>query len=42
MLEVGIRELRDQLSGYLARVKEGEVITVTDRGRPVASSRERC
>ena len=33
---VGIRDLRDHLSAYLERVKAGEVITVTDHGRPVA------
>lgn len=36
MAEVGIRELRDQLSGYIARVREGEEVVVTDRGRAVA------
>jgi prevent-host-death family protein len=34
--EVGIRELKNKLSAYLARVKEGEEIVVTDRGKPVA------
>lgn len=34
--EVGVRELRDNLSRYLARVKEGEEIVVTDHGHPVA------
>lgn len=33
---VGIKELRDGLSRYLAEVREGRVITVTDHGRPVA------
>ncbi len=33
---VGIRELRQDLSRYLARVKNGERLTVTDRNRPVA------
>jgi prevent-host-death family protein len=36
MAEVGIRELRNALSRYLDRVREGETIIVTDRGRPVA------
>ena len=34
--QVGVRELRDQLSNYLDRVRHGEQIEVTDRGRPVA------
>jgi len=33
---VGVRELRDHLSGYLERVKAGEVFTVTEHGRPIA------
>jgi prevent-host-death family protein len=33
---VGIRELRQNLSRYIARVKEGETLTVTERGREVA------
>ncbi|MFO7777121.1 MAG: type II toxin-antitoxin system prevent-host-death family antitoxin [Nitriliruptoraceae bacterium] len=36
MTEAGIRDLRDHLSRYLARVQAGEELTVTDRGRPVA------
>ena len=36
MTEVGIRELRNHLSRYLERVKDGEEVTVTDRGRPIA------
>lgn len=34
--EVGIRELKNGLSGYIDRVREGEEVIVTDRGRPVA------
>ncbi len=34
---VGVRELRDHLSAYLERVKAGEVLTVTEHGRPVAT-----
>jgi prevent-host-death family protein len=34
--QVGVRELRDQLSRYLERVRHGEEIEVTERGRPVA------
>jgi prevent-host-death family protein len=33
---VGIRELRQNLSRYLERVKEGETLTVTERGHEVA------
>jgi prevent-host-death family protein len=33
---VGIRELKNGLSGYIDRVRAGEEIIVTDRGRPVA------
>ena len=36
MAEAGVRELRDHLSRYLERVKAGEELTVTDRGRPIA------
>jgi prevent-host-death family protein len=33
---VGVRELRQNLSVHLERVVAGEVLTVTDRGVPVA------
>jgi prevent-host-death family protein len=33
---VGVRELRQNLSVYLRRVKMGERLTVTERGRVVA------
>jgi prevent-host-death family protein len=33
---VGVRELRQHASRYLARVAAGETLQVTDRGRPVA------
>ncbi len=33
---VGVRELKNQLSSVLDRVKAGEEITVTEHGRPVA------
>ncbi len=36
MEEVGVRELKASLSRYLRRVRAGETIVVTDRGRPVA------
>jgi prevent-host-death family protein len=35
-MDVGIRELRSNLSQYVARVRAGETITVTDHGKPVA------
>lgn len=34
--EVGIRELKNALSKYLDRVRAGEEVIVTDRGRPIA------
>lgn len=34
--KVGVRELRQNLSRYLERVKEGETLTVTERGHEVA------
>lgn len=34
--DVGVRELRQNLSVYLARVIAGESLKVTDRGRAVA------
>jgi prevent-host-death family protein len=33
---VGVRELRQNLSVYLKRVKDGETLEVLDRGRPAA------
>lgn len=36
MKAVGVGELRQNLSTYLQRVKEGERVIVTDRNRPVA------
>lgn len=33
---VGVRELRQNLSRYLRRVKQGEPLSVTERGRVVA------
>jgi prevent-host-death family protein len=35
-VEVGVRELRDNLSRYLDRVQDGEEVVVTDRGRAIA------
>ena len=36
MATVGVRELKNRLSEYLRRVADGERVTVTDRGRPIA------
>lgn len=36
-MDVAVRELKAKLSAYLERAAAGEVITVTDRGRPVAT-----
>ena len=36
MSDVGVRELKARLSEYLDRAARGEVIRVTDRGRPKA------
>lgn len=50
MDRIGVRELRQHASRYIARVKDGETIEVTDRGRlvavlappsPASSARER-
>lgn len=35
-MEVGIRALRDRLSEFVDRVRAGEELVVTDRGRAVA------
>ncbi len=36
MERVGVRELRQNLSRYLERVRRGEVLPVTERGHEVA------
>lgn len=36
-MDVAVRELKARLSAYLERAAAGELITVTDRGRPVAT-----
>jgi prevent-host-death family protein len=36
MTEVGIRALKQNASRVVAEVAAGEVVTITDRGRPVA------
>jgi prevent-host-death family protein len=35
-MEAGVRELRDNLSRYLAKVRDGAEVTVTDHGQAVA------
>jgi prevent-host-death family protein len=32
---VGVRELKDHLSGLLRRVRDGETLIITDRGLPI-------
>jgi antitoxin (DNA-binding transcriptional repressor) of toxin-antitoxin stability system len=39
MQTVGIRELKAKLSEHLRRVKRGEVLRVTDRGKVIAEIR---
>ncbi len=39
MRDVGIRELKAQLSRVVREVEEGETVIVTDRGRPIAEIR---
>jgi prevent-host-death family protein len=36
MTRIGVRELRQHASRYLAQVKAGEVVEVTERGKLVA------
>jgi len=36
MSSVGIRELKNHLSHYLAAVQRGDEVVVTERGKPVA------
>jgi len=36
MIRIGVRELRQHASRYLERVKAGEVVEVTERGKLVA------
>jgi prevent-host-death family protein len=35
-IEVGVRDLKNNLSRYLDRVQGGEDVIVTERGKPVA------
>ncbi len=36
VVKVGVRELRENLRSWLERVKAGDQIVITDRGKPVA------
>lgn len=36
MISAGIKEVKNNLSRLLARVKAGEEILITERGRPIA------
>jgi prevent-host-death family protein len=36
MKSIGVRELRQEASRWLAKVRAGETVVVTDRGRPIA------
>lgn len=36
VVNVGIRELRENLRSWLDRVKEGDQVVVTERGKPIA------
>ena len=36
IVDVSITELRANLAAHLARVKDGEKITITERGKPIA------
>ena len=35
-MEVGVRELKAKLSGFIGLAAKGELVVVTDRGLPVA------
>ena len=36
MITSGIRDVKNNLSRYLAQVKEGEEVLITDHGKPIA------
>ena len=36
MATIGVRELQGDARRWLARVRAGEAVVITDRGRPVA------
>jgi prevent-host-death family protein len=33
-MDIGVRELKQHLSDYLDRAERGQIITITERGRP--------
>jgi prevent-host-death family protein len=35
LTKVGVRELKNHLSSYLRRVRDGELVVITDRGKPI-------
>ncbi|HLE84228.1 MAG TPA: type II toxin-antitoxin system prevent-host-death family antitoxin [Thermoanaerobaculia bacterium] len=37
MIHAGVRSVKDHLSEYLRRVRQGQRVVITDRGRPVAA-----
>ena len=36
MINVGVKEIKNNLSRYLTHVKKGEEVIITERGKPVA------
>lgn len=36
MIQAGIKEIKNNLSRYLARVKDGEEVMITERGKAIA------
>ncbi|HEV8306163.1 MAG TPA: type II toxin-antitoxin system prevent-host-death family antitoxin [Methylomirabilota bacterium] len=36
MSTVGVRDLKNRLTQYLRRTRQGEEVVITDRGRPIA------
>ena len=36
MITVGVKDAKNNLSRYLARVKKGEEVQITERGKPIA------
>jgi prevent-host-death family protein len=36
MASVGVKQLRDHLTRYLRKARNGEQVVITDRGQPVA------
>ena len=36
MINAGVKEIKNHLSRFLARVKAGEEVVITERGKPIA------